>query len=62
MQVCLRLCGWILTQQDEIQIWLWIELKIDYHCSEGRNLDVLECPENYPQQNQSRKNSANAKK
>ena len=42
MQVCLRLCGWILTQQDEIQIWLWIELKIDYHCSEGRNLDVLE--------------------
>ena len=42
MQVCLRLCGWILIQQDEIQIWLWIELKIDYHCSEGRNLDVSE--------------------
>ena len=36
MQVCLRLCGWILIQQDENQIWLWIELKIDYHCSEGR--------------------------
>ena len=42
MQIYLRLCGWILIQQDEIQIWLWIELKIDHHCSEGRNLDVLE--------------------
>ena len=42
MQVCLRLCGWILIQQDENQIWLWIELKIDYRCSEGRNLDVSE--------------------
>ena len=40
MQVCLRLCGWILIQQDEIQIWLSIELKIDHHCSEGRYLDV----------------------
>ena len=39
MQVCLRLCGWILIQQDKIQIWLWIELKIDYqfrkHSIEG---------------------------
>ena len=42
MQVCLRLCGWILIQPDEIQIWLWIELKIDHHCSEERNLDVSE--------------------
>ena len=42
MQVCMRLCGWILIQQDEIQIWLWIELKIDHHCNKGRNLDVSE--------------------
>ena len=52
MQARPRPCGWIPTQQDENQIWLWIELKIDYRCSEGRNLDAPEDERQQPNHNE----------